>query len=56
MKDWQAAVRTWEKNDLAGPKVQQPYIPKRDCFEQRTYDDAFFQKIANSSLKKVAES
>lgn len=56
MKDWQAAVRTWEKNELAGPKVQQPYIPKRDCFEQRTYDDAFFQKIANSSLKKAAES
>lgn len=30
----------------------QTKLPKRDNFEQREYDDSFFDKIANASLKK----
>ncbi|MBW2003040.1 MAG: hypothetical protein JRI72_00285 [Deltaproteobacteria bacterium] len=40
MKDWKAAVRTWEKRGNDNSK-----IPQAGNFEQRNYDDDFFDNL-----------
>lgn len=53
MKDWKAAVRTWEEKKGNSNGEHKKAIPKRDNFEQREYPDEFFEGIANASLKKT---
>ena len=43
MKDWKAAVRTWEQRDKNTPK------PKQDCM-QREYSDSDFLAIERKKL------
>jgi hypothetical protein len=43
MKDWKAAVRTWEKDDKARP--QQSKAVNKGNFDQRQYSDADIEKF-----------
>lgn len=43
MKDWKAAVRTWEKSDQ--PQKKQSKMPQAGNFEQRNYDDEYFDNL-----------
>ena len=45
MKDWKAAVRTWERSR----KPEKQDKPKFDSFSQREYDFAELEKIANGN-------
>ena len=46
MKDWKAAVRTWERSRS---KDSKPDKPKFDSFSQRDYDFKELEKIANGT-------
>ena len=41
MKDWQAAVRTWEKNTV-GQAVKATNLSNRNNFEERNYGDEYY--------------
>ncbi len=45
MKDWKAAVRTWEKEKQNQGSNQQSKAPNKGNFEQRKYDDGYFDKL-----------
>ena len=42
MKDWKAAVRTWEHNNIS---QQQSKTPQKGNFDQRKYDDDYFDNL-----------
>lgn len=42
MKDWKAAVRTWERSEQA---QQQSRVPQKGNFDQRKYTDEDFEKL-----------
>ena len=44
MKDWKAAVRTWEQRDN-GQAVQKPKLLRAQMYQQREYNEAEMQKI-----------
>lgn len=46
MKDWKAAVRTWERSRKEEKKAEKP---KFDSFTQREYDFAELERIANGN-------
>lgn len=46
MKDWKAAVRTWERSRKEEKKNEKP---KFDSFSQRDYDFAELERIANGN-------
>ncbi len=46
MKDWKAAVRTWERSRK---KDNKPDKPKFDSFTQRSYDFTELERIANGN-------
>ena len=41
MKDWKAAVRTWERSE----PQQQSKVPQKGNFDQRKYDDDYFDNL-----------
>lgn len=49
MKDWKAAVRTWEKGQTTSR--QPTKVPRRDNFTQREYDDSFYDQLEALSAK-----
>ena len=46
MKDWKAAVRTWERSRQTEKKAEKP---KFDSFNQREYDFKELERIANGT-------
>lgn len=47
MKDWKAAVRTWEKE--REPQIVKQGTPQKNNFDQRKYDDKFFAELDGAS-------
>ena len=61
MKDWKAAVRTWERDDRSKPGTsQQPQVPKKVAvqdYEQRDYSDKekfLMQRFISMSVDETA--
>lgn len=44
MKDWKAAVRNWERSEIPS-RTQTSKAPNKGNFDQRKYDDNFFENI-----------
>ena len=55
MKDWKAAVRTWERRD-AKPGKQQSKTVHAAQYEQRTYTEADFDKLLDDPILRALES
>jgi hypothetical protein len=49
MKDWKAAVRTWEKNNI---QSQTSIVAQKGNFEQRTYSDEYYDKLYKNGRKE----
>jgi len=48
IRDWKAAVRTWEKNCIQGK--QQDKVARRNNFKQRDYSDDFFNQLEQAAI------
>ena len=48
MKDWKAAVRTWERSNNSTPKVVKNAF---NSFHQRNYDEEYWRKLELSQYK-----
>jgi hypothetical protein len=51
LKDWKACVRTWEQNEKDKPTYQKPDKSQRTNFEQRQYQDEYYDNFFTNTSK-----